>query len=83
MILLFNQAAGQTFKQQFYDLVSINDTTGQQQLLEKWQKTDSNDPELFVAYFNHYVIKSKNEIVTLGQHPNGKECYCGDCFLWN
>ena len=70
---LFNQVRGQTYKQQFNDLVSKKDTVGQKQLLEKWENTDSNDPELFVAYFNFYVIKSKNEIITLGQNPKGKD----------
>jgi tetratricopeptide (TPR) repeat protein len=73
LILLFNQVSGQTFKQQFNDLVSKKDTAGQQQLLEKWEKTDVNDPELFVAYFNYFVVKSKNEIITLGQNPKGKD----------
>lgn len=73
LTLLFNQVSGQTFKQQFNDLVSKKDTIGQQQLLEKWEKTDSNDPELYVAYFNYFVIKSKNEIITLGQNPKGKD----------
>lgn len=73
LTLLFNQVSGQTFKQQFNDLVSKKDTSGQQQLLEKWEKTDGNDPELFVAYFNYFVVKSKNEIITLGQNPKGKD----------
>jgi tetratricopeptide (TPR) repeat protein len=72
LTLIFNQATGQTFKQQFTDLISKKDTVGQQQLLEKWEKIDSNDPELFVAYFNYFVHKSKNEIITLGQNPKGK-----------
>lgn len=71
LTLLFNQVIGQTFKQQFDELVSKNDTLGQHQLLEKWGKTDNDDPELFVAYFNYYVIKSKKEIITLGQNPKG------------
>jgi len=73
LTLLFNQVSGQTFKQQFNDLVSKKDTVGQQQLLEKWGKTDKDDPELFVAYFNYYVSKSKKEILTLGQNPKNKE----------
>jgi tetratricopeptide (TPR) repeat protein len=73
LTLLLNQVSGQTFKKQFSDLVSKKDTVGQQQLLEKWEKTDGKDPELFVAYFNFYVIKSKKEMVTLGQNPKGKE----------
>ncbi len=73
LTLLFNQVSGQTFKKQFNDLVSKKDTLGQQQLLEKWEKTDSSDPELFVAYFNYYVNKAKKEIVKLGQNPKGKD----------
>lgn len=73
LILIFNQATGQTLKQQFNELVSKKDTVGQMEILEKWEKTNNNDPELFVAYFNYYVIKSKNEIITLGQNPKGKD----------
>lgn len=57
LTLFINQVIGQTFKEQMYSLVSKNDTAGQQQLLEKWEKTDNNDPDLFVAYFYFYVSK--------------------------
>lgn len=73
LTFLFSQVSGQTFKQQFNDLVSKKDSVGQQQLLEKWEKTNNSDPELFVAYFNYYVIKSKKETLALGQNPKGKE----------
>lgn len=75
LTLLFNQAAGQTFKQQFHDLVSKKDTSGQQLLLEKWEKAESNDPDLYVAYFNYFVKKSKKEIIALGQNPKGNDGY--------
>lgn len=71
LTLIFYQASAQSFKQQFDDLACKLDTVGQLHLLEKWERTDSNDPELFVAYFNYYVTKSKNEIITLGQNPKG------------
>lgn len=73
LTLLFTQVNGQTFKQQFSDLVSKGDTLGEQKLLEKWEKTDKDDPELFVAYFNYYVINSKKQLLTLGQNPEDKE----------
>jgi tetratricopeptide (TPR) repeat protein len=73
LTLLFNQVSGQTFKQQFNDLLSTKDSVGQRQVLEKWEKSDRNDPELFVAYFNYYIVKSKKEIIALGQNPQGKE----------
>lgn len=72
LTLLINHVSGQTFKQQFNDLVSKKDTAGQRQLLGNWEKTNSNDPELFIAYFNYYVIKSKKEVVALGQNPKGE-----------
>ena len=73
LTLVFNQVFGQTFKQQFNDLVFKKDTLGQQQLLDKWEKADSNDPELYVAYFNYFANKSKKEILTLGQNPKGND----------
>lgn len=73
LTLVFSQVSGQTFKQQFNELVSKNDTLGQQQLLDKWERADSNDPELYIAYFNYFVKKSNKEVVTLGQNPKGTE----------
>lgn len=72
LTLFFNSTFSQTFKQQFADLVSKKDTTGQRQLLQKWEKTDSNDPELYVAYFNFYVAKSKKDFIELGNNPKGE-----------
>lgn len=73
LTLVFNQVFGQTFKQQFNEFVSKKDTLGQQQLLDKWEKSDSNDPELYIAYFNYFVKKSVKEVVTLGQNPEGND----------
>jgi len=71
--LLSNTLSGQTFKEQFGDFVSKGDTVGQRQLLEKWEKADNNDPELYVAYFNYYVNKSASEVLAIGQNPKGKD----------
>lgn len=70
LILSLNQGCGQAFKKQFNEMVSKSDTAGQQQLLQQWAKADSSDPELYVAYFNFYVRKSKKSIVRLD--PSGK-----------
>lgn len=72
LTLLLSQAFGQDFKQQFNDLVSKKDFKGQINLLEKWEKTKTNDPELYVAYFNYYVTKSTTEEITLGNNPKGE-----------
>lgn len=73
LTLLLNQLCGQTFKNQFNDLISKNDTLGQLQLLNKWEKVDNNDPELYVAYFNYFANKSRKEIINLGNNPKGNE----------
>lgn len=73
LTLFFNQAIGQTFKEQFDDLVSKKDTLGQQQIIDKWAKADSIDPELYVAYFNYYTRQSQKEIVRLDGNPKDKE----------
>ncbi|MBW8360636.1 MAG: tetratricopeptide repeat protein [Kaistella sp.] len=67
------QINSQTFKTRFAKLVSENDTVGQVKLLESWEKTDRNDPELFIAYYNYYVNKAGKEVITLGQNPKGDD----------
>jgi tetratricopeptide (TPR) repeat protein len=62
----------QTYKQQFDALVGKKDTAGQHKLLIKWALADSNDAELYVAWFNFYVNKSHIEILTLGNEPEGE-----------
>lgn len=70
-VFLFNYLNGQNFKQRFNDFFSKKDTMGQRILLEEWEKSDSNDAELYVAYYNYYVNKSKNDFLTFGQNPQG------------
>lgn len=72
LVFSFNQAFGQDFNKKFDELFSKGDTIGQLQLLEKWEKAKSDDPELYVAYFNYYVNKSKKELITLGNTPKGE-----------
>ncbi len=71
LALCINQASAQNFKQQFNDLVSKKDTIGQAELLEKWEKINNDDPELYVAYFNYYFLKSRKEVVRIDNSPKG------------
>jgi len=72
LTLLLSQTYGQDFKQQFNDLVSKEDIVGQLKLLQKWEKSKNDDPELYVAYFNHYVMKSMTQQITIGNNPKGE-----------
>lgn len=71
--LLVFQVFGQNFKQQFNDLFSEKDTLGQIQLLEKWEKAEPDNPEMYVAYFNYYVQRSTQEIIAIGNQPKGED----------
>jgi tetratricopeptide (TPR) repeat protein len=58
---------GQNDLQQFKLLSENKDTLGQRILLENWEKRSLNDPELYVAYFNYFVEKSRSEVLVIGQ----------------
>lgn len=60
-------AYGQNEWQQFKLLSEKEDTLGQRILLENWEKRSLNDPELYVAYFNYFVEKSRSEVLVIGQ----------------
>jgi tetratricopeptide (TPR) repeat protein len=64
---------GQTFKDQYNDLVAKKDTAAQYKLLEKWKAADNNDAELYVAYFNFYITRSRTEIISIGREQKGSE----------
>lgn len=74
-ILLLTQGCGQSYKKQFNELVSKSDTLGQKKLLQKWEQVNSNDPELYVAYFNFYVRKSEKSIVRIDSDGKDKGGY--------
>ena len=72
---IFVTTQAQTFKKQFGDAFSKKDTALQRQVLEKWEKENNNDAELYTAYYNYYVSKSKNSFIALGANPQGEKYY--------
>ena len=64
---------GQDYPNEFNSLVLKNDTIGQVNLLKKWSAANPNDPELFIAYFNYYVQKSRSEVISIGKEQAGNE----------
>jgi tetratricopeptide (TPR) repeat protein len=51
-------ASGQSFKGDFKEALDAGNTAKAEQILGAWDFADSNNPELFVAYFNLYTVKS-------------------------
>jgi len=64
---------GQDFRTQFKVLFDKKDIAGQEKLLQSWEKVSSDDPELYVSYFNFYFNKSRNETISLTAKPTSKE----------
>ena len=58
-------STAQDFKTQYSELNEKNDTIGEVALLKKWEAAKPTDPHLFIAYFNFYVNKSRDEYISI------------------
>ncbi len=65
--------AQQDFKSEFRTLFNKNDLAGQEKVLQNWDKAKPDDPELYVAYFNFYLNKSRKETLSLTSTPQSKD----------
>lgn len=67
--LLGLSACKRDYRAEFQQLAAQGDTLGLAQLLADWERRDEQDPEIFVAYFNYYVLKSMQEVVQITTEP--------------
>ncbi len=72
LTVIITNAFAQNFKNEFNELLTKNDTIKQRILLQKWEAENNQDPDLYVAYFNYYVNRSKQEIIELNSNTEGK-----------
>lgn len=63
----------QSFQKQFDELSKKKDFEGQEKVLANWKTTNPKDPELFIAYFNHYINKSRSEVIILDTQQKNNE----------
>lgn len=61
-------AISQDYPKQFKELCSKNDTAGARKLLLRWEAANAKDPELYVGWFNYYVIIGRTEMVTIDRN---------------
>jgi tetratricopeptide (TPR) repeat protein len=71
LIMISIQIVGQNFQQEFYNLMAAKDTVAQLELLKNWEKADSNDPELYVSFYNYYANRSLKEVIRMDNNPKG------------
>lgn len=79
--LFVSQIFAETNTQKFWKLWNDKKTDEASAFLEKWQKKNKEDPELYVCYFNMYISQASNEQMHLepflpedydGQYMEGK-----------
>ena len=58
--------SGQSFRKDFTSAISAKNMTKAEEILKAWDFADSNDPELYVAYFNFYTVKSQEAVGLIG-----------------
>lgn len=67
LLLLTTIAFAQDYKKGYEDLLSKRDSTKIIPYLQKWEKATPGDPDVYIAYFNHYFSKSKRTIGVLSR----------------
>ena len=75
LILISSNSSAENFKKKFKELGEKKDAVKQIALLRKWEKTSPNDAELFVAYFNYYIQKSMNDMISLDRVQKGEHSF--------
>ncbi|MEO3407203.1 hypothetical protein AAFN85_25015 [Mucilaginibacter sp. CAU 1740] len=63
----------------FKALIAKDDTAGAFKLLQNWQKTGTNDPDFYIAFYNYYAKKAITEVLSLQKdQPEGKSFQISD-----
>lgn len=65
------QAFSQDYYAQFNSL--HNDTAALGKFLIEWNKNKPDDPELYVAYYNYFIRKSRTQLVSLDKSQQGEK----------
>lgn len=65
----------QDFSSEFSQYLKEGDSLGQVEVLKKWENNSPDDPELFVAYFNHYVNQARKEVLGIVDTPGSEDAF--------
>jgi tetratricopeptide (TPR) repeat protein len=73
LFLLEVPLLAQSFKKQYLEYAKQQDTAQQLSVLQKWEKSNPEDPEMYVAYYNYFVRKSMKEVLSLDPVQRSEE----------
>ena len=54
--------SAQSYRENFIRALNAKDMAKAEEILKAWDYADSNDPDLYIAYFNFYTVKSKDAV---------------------
>ena len=75
LFALSSLCMAQNYKKEFNEAGAKKDTSAQRKVLEKWEKANSDDPELYVACFNFYVQKSRITGISIDKTQKSKDAF--------
>ena len=65
-VLFCAHVSGQSFYKDFKSALDAKNMAKAEEILKAWDFADSNDAELYVAYFNFYTVKSQEAVGLVG-----------------
>lgn len=94
IIFICSAANAQGFKQRFDEAFSKKDTVEQGRVLQQWEKAAPKDAELFISWYNHYVRRAREQMITIDINPKdstslrvkdsaGKEAFLNSTITYN
>jgi tetratricopeptide (TPR) repeat protein len=71
-LCLSQLAFGQNYYEEFKQHIQAKNIAGQKSVLQKWEKVEPNNPELFTSYFNYYFFKSREDGISIEEKQSGE-----------
>jgi tetratricopeptide (TPR) repeat protein len=70
-ILTFSPLLGNDLKSKYLEYIHKKDFQSLESHLSIWEKSNPNDAELFIAYFNYYIYRNSNEAMVFNKDTSG------------
>ena len=71
-LLSISVVFGKDFSEEFLKAFQDNDYKKVESILKEWEKEDANNPEMLIAYFNYYLNREMDSVMTMGKMDDGR-----------
>ena len=71
-LLSFSVVFGKDYSDEFKKVFQSSDYKKVESILSDWEKEEPNNPEMLIAYFNYYLNRKMESVVTMGQMDDGR-----------